>query len=199
MQNEGLLEKMDSNNDFIEPVLVERYKNFKDIRGSFKILERTKVPSQCVGLDGEWNGWNYQTNVSVSHPGVLRGMHWQKNFPQAKLVKVLYGKVLDVVVDIRPRSPTFKQVFSFDLTDNGEQLFIPRGFAHGFYNYSDTDAIFHYNVDDVYSPANERGLKWNSINFEWPIPNGIEPILSVKDSLHPGLNDIPIEEFDDIF
>lgn len=189
---------MDSNNNFIEPVLVDKYKNFKDIRGSFKILERTKVPSNYVDLNADWEGWCYQSNVSVSHPGVLRGMHWQKNFPQAKLVKVLYGEVLDVAVDIRPKSPTFKKVFSFRLTDNGEQLFIPKGFAHGFYNCGDVDAVFHYNVDNVYSPKDERGLKWSSIDFDWPIPNDCEPILSVKDSMHPGINDIPIEDFEDI-
>ena len=192
------MNKDNNSNNFIRPILVDRYKNFKDIRGSFKILEKTKVPSQCIGMNADWDGWDYQENVSVSHPGVLRGMHWQKNFPQAKLVKVLYGEVLDVVVDIRPKSPTFKKVFSFRLTENGEQLFIPRGFAHGFYNCGDVDAVFHYNVDNVYSPKDERGLKWSSIDFVWPIPNDCEPILSVKDSMHPGINDIPLEDFEDI-
>ena len=187
-----------SNGQFDLPELLASYKNFKDNRGSFKILERLDVPSKSFDFSGEWDGWNYQTNVSVSKPGVLRGMHWQVQFPQAKLVKVLYGKVLDVVVDIRPKSPTFKKVFSFNLTDNGEQLFIPRGFAHGFYNYGDTDAVFHYNVDNAYYPIGERGLKWNSIDFDWPIPKGEEPILSVKDSMHPGINDIQLEEFEDI-
>ena len=186
-------------NQFSLPQLLQPYKNFKDNRGSFKILERLDVPSKSFDFSGEWDGWNYQTNVSVSKPGVLRGMHWQVQFPQAKLVKVLYGKVLDVVVDIRPKSPTFKKVFSFNLTDNGEQLFIPRGFAHGFYNYGETDAVFHYNVDNVYYPVGERGLKWNSIDFIWPIwPIGSEPILSVKDSMHPGINDISLEDFEDI-
>ena len=181
------------------PILIKDYKNFKDFRGAFKILLKEDVPSPYKATNGlDWAGYDYQENVSVSRPGVLRGMHWQVQFPQAKLVKVLHGKVLDVVVDIRPKSPTFKQVFSFNLTDNGEQLFIPRGFAHGFYNYSDTDAVFHYNVDNEYFPSGERGLKWSSIDFEWPIPRGEEPILSNKDRLWPGLNDIPIEDFEDL-
>lgn len=181
------------------PILIENYKNFKDFRGAFKILTKESVPSPYAASNRlDWAGYDYQENVSISHPGVLRGMHWQIQFPQAKLVKVLHGKVLDVVVDIRPKSPTFKQVFSFNLTDNGEQLFIPRGFAHGFYNYGDTDAVFHYNVDNEYYPAGERGLKWSSIDFEWPIPRGEEPILSNKDRLWPGLNDIPIEDFEDL-
>jgi len=185
--------------DFVLPILLDRYKNFKDVRGSFKVLEKTGLPKTHVNCKSEeWNGWNYQENVSVSKPRVLRGMHWQKNFPQAKLVKVLYGKVLDVVVDIRPKSPTFKKIFSFILTEDGEQLFVPRGFAHGFYNCGDKDAVFHYNVDNVYSPSDERGLKWNSIDFDWQIPKGVEPILSVKDSMHPGINDITLEEFEDV-
>lgn len=185
--------------DYQLPVLIKNYKNFKDARGAFKILTKEAVPSRNkADNDLDWAGYDYQENVSVSHPGVLRGMHWQVQFPQAKLVKVLHGKVLDVVVDIRPKSPTFKQVFSFTLTDNGEQLFIPRGFAHGFYNCGDVDAVFHYNVDNEYYPAGERGLKWSSIDFVWPIPNGCEPILSVKDSMHPGINDILLEDFEDI-
>lgn len=185
--------------DYQLPVLIKNYKNFPDYRGAFKILTREKVPSRFkAGNDFDWAGYEYQENVSVSKPGVLRGMHWQVQFPQAKLVKVLFGRVLDVVVDIRPKSPTFKQVFSFDLTDNGEQLFIPRGFAHGFYNYGEKEAVFHYNVDNEYYPGGERGLRWDSIDFAWPIPNEEKPILSNKDQLWPGLNDIPESDFEDL-
>ena len=180
------------------PQMLEKYKNFTDVRGSFKVIEKISVPGTIDLCGNEWDGWNYQTNVSVSHPGVLRGMHWQKNFQQGKLVKVLKGSVLDVVVDIRPKSPTFKKVFSYRLTDSGEQLFIPRGFAHGFYNDGCCDAVFHYNVDNVYSPKDEMGIRWDSIDFEWPIPKDQNPILSVKDSMHPGINDVPLEEFEDI-
>ena len=178
------------------PTLLTNYKNFNDNRGSFKILEQINIPNgiQDIYKDG-WDGWNFQTNISVSHPGVLRGMHWQKNYPQGKLVKVLYGTVLDVVVDIRPSSPTFKKVYSFVLTDKGEQLFVPRGFAHGFYNFGKTDAVFHYNVDNIYSPENERGIKWDSIDFNWPIPNGENPVLSIKDQNHPRIDDIEISDF----
>lgn len=185
-----------SNKEFPLPSFVENYRTFNDSRGSFNVFTKIDVPDGTKELYGtEWAGWNFQTNISVSKPRVLRGMHWQKNFPQGKLVKVLYGKVLDVVIDIRPKSPTFKQAFSYTLANDGKQLFVPRGFAHGFLNIGDTDAIFHYNVDNIYSPENERGIKWNSIDFDWPLLKEEEPILSVKDSMYPGINDISFEEF----
>lgn len=191
---------MDNINQFQYPKYLESYKTFVDNRGRFSILDKIDVPGTKEIYSDEWSGWNFQTNVSISHPGVLRGMHWQRKYPQAKLVKVLYGEVLDVVVDIRRESPTFKKVFSFKLTESsGEQLFVPRGFAHGFYNCGSVDAVFHYNVDNIYSPKDERGIRWDSIDFEWPIPKDQKPILSVKDSTHPSINDIPLENFEDIY
>ena len=181
--------------DYSIPELVEPFKCFKDGRGSYKILDEVTIP--CDNPKN-WIGWKFPPRISVSHPKVLRGMHWQNNFPQAKLVKVVYGQVLDVTIDIRPDSPTFKKAFAFTLTDNGEQLFIPRGFAHGFYNFGDTDAVFYYNVDNVYSPEDECGMKWSSIDFDWPIRKDENIILSNKDKLWKNMNDFSLEDLADV-
>lgn len=188
---------MDNNNSkekntYPLPVFLSSYKIFQDNRGWFSVIDKVNVPGTKELYSSEWAGWNYQTNISVSHPGVLRGMHWQEDCPQGKLVKVLYGRVLDVVVDIRKNSPTFKKVFSYVLTSEfGEQLFVPRGFAHGYYNYGITDAVFQYNIDNDYSPSGERGLAWNSIDFDWNYYlNDSEPIISQKDSKWPKIDDV---------
>ena len=181
----GMDEKSNNrDNEFPLPTFTGNYKIFYDERGSFSVLGNPSFLGK-PDIDSP----SVQANVSVSHPGVLRGMHWQKQFPQGKLVKVLYGCVLDVVVDIRPKSPTFKKVFSYALTNDRGPLFIPRGFAHGFYNIGKTDAVFHYLVDNVYSPENERGLLWSSIDFNWPISSG-ELILSKKDREYPKIDDV---------
>ncbi len=113
-----------------------------------------------------------QDNESRSSYGVLRGLHYQKGeYAQAKLVRVIKGSVLDVAVDIRKSSPTFGQYVAVELSEqNKRQLFIPRGFAHGFLVLSD-DAIFTYKVDNIYAPQAEASILWNDkdINIEWPI------------------------------
>lgn len=113
-----------------------------------------------------------QDNESKSSYGVLRGLHYQKGeFSQAKLVRVIKGKVLDVAVDIRRSSPTFGKHVMVELSEeNKRQLFIPRGFAHGFLVLSD-EAIFTYKVDNVYAPQAEAGIRWNDpqLAIEWPI------------------------------
>lgn len=113
-----------------------------------------------------------QDNESKSSYGVLRGLHDQKGeFSQAKLVRVIKGRVLDVAVDIRKSSPTFRKHVMVELSeDNKRQLFIPRGFAHGFLVLSD-EAIFTYKVDNVYAPQHEAGICWNDpdIDIHWPI------------------------------
>ena len=124
-----------------------------------------------------------QDNESKSSYGVLRGLHYQKGeFSQAKLVRVIKGRVLDVAVDIRKSSPTFGKYVLAELSEeNKRQLFIPRGFAHGFLVLSD-EAVFTYKVDNVYAPQAEAGIKWNDedIAIEWPIdPKDL--ILSEKD------------------
>ncbi len=111
-----------------------------------------------------------QDNQSMSTKGVLRGLHFQKNFPQTKLVRVIKGRVFDVAVDLRKDSPTYGKWFGVELTEeNKKQFLIPRGFAHGFLVLSDT-AEFCYKCDDFYHPNDEGGLAWNdpSIGVVWP-------------------------------
>ncbi|MDR1646013.1 MAG: dTDP-4-dehydrorhamnose 3,5-epimerase [Tannerellaceae bacterium] len=131
-----------------------------------------------------------QENESRSTQGVLRGLHYQADpFPQAKLVRVILGAVLDVAVDLRPGSPTFAQHIAVELSaDNKQQLFIPRGFAHGFHVLS-PEAVFTYKVDNLYSPAGERTLRYDDPAFRinWQIPDGQSPILSPKDQQAPRL------------
>ena len=123
--------------------------------------------------DMEENGLNYtfvQDNQSSSTKGVLRGLHFQINFPQTKLVRVIKGSVFDVAVDLREGSPTYGKHFGVELTEeNKKQFLIPQGFAHGFLVLSDM-AEFCYKVDDFYHPNDEGGLAWNDpdIGIKWP-------------------------------
>ena len=137
-----------------------------------------------------------QDNESKSSYGVIRGLHYQKGeTSQAKLVRVIKGRVVDVAVDIRKSSPTFGQHIMVELNEeNKRQLFIPRGFAHGFLVLSE-EAVFSYKVDNPYSPQTEAGICWNdpALHINWPInPNDV--IASEKDMLLPLLNDAEIFE-----
>ena len=137
-----------------------------------------------------------QDNESKSSYGVLRGLHYQKGeFSQAELVRVIKGRVLDVAVDIRKSSPTFGKYVLAELSEeNKRQLFIPRGFAHGFLVLSD-EAVFTYKVDNVYAPQAEAGIKWNDedIAIEWPIdPKDL--ILSDKDTRALSLKEADVFE-----
>lgn len=142
------------------------------------------------------NGLNYdfvQDNQSKSKKGVLRGLHFQKKHPQAKLVRVLEGEVYDVAVDLRKDSPTYgKWVGVLLSSDNNKMLMIPRGFAHGFVVLSET-AVFAYKCDEFYHPEDEGGIMWNDpeIGIEWPYDG--ELILSEKDKKHPLLKDCKIK------
>ncbi|MDY0153684.1 MAG: dTDP-4-dehydrorhamnose 3,5-epimerase [Prevotella sp.] len=132
-----------------------------------------------------------QDNESKSSYGVLRGLHYQKEiYSQAKLVRVIKGKVLDVAVDIRKSSPTFGKHVMVELSDeNKRQFFIPRGFAHGFLVLSD-EAIFTYKVDNIYAPQHEASIRWNDedINIKWPIaPEDV--VTSEKDLKASSLKD----------
>jgi dTDP-4-dehydrorhamnose 3,5-epimerase len=131
-----------------------------------------------------------QDNESKSTYGVLRGLHYQKGgYAQAKLVRVIKGKVLDVAVDIRKSSPTFGQHIMVELSEeNKRQFFIPRGFAHGFLVLSD-EAVFTYKVDNVYAPQQEAGIRWNDpdLNIQWPI-NQKDVVTSEKDLNAPPLS-----------
>lgn len=135
-----------------------------------------------------------QDNMSFSaQKGTLRGLHWQ-NAPmgQSKLVSCTKGTVIDVAVDIRKGSPTYKQWVSVELSaENKRQFFIPQGFAHGFLTLTD-DVEFRYKVDNFYSKEHDRGMRYDdpSINVDWgALLNGIEPVLSDKDKFGPVLED----------
>lgn len=126
-----------------------------------------------------------QDNQSASKKGVLRGLHFQINYPQDKLVRVIKGEVYDVAVDLRKGSPTFGKYHGVLLSEeNKKQFFVPKGFAHGFVVLSDY-AEFCYKVTDFYHPGDEGGLMYNDpdINVAWPIPADMELILSEKDKV----------------
>ena len=151
-----------------------------------------------------------QDNQSMSRKGVLRGLHFQKNFPQTKLVRVMKGSVFDVAVDLRSGSDTYGKWYGLELTgENKKQFLIPRGFAHGFLVLSDT-AEFCYKCDDFYHPDDEGGMAWNDpeIGIEWPgvkgeyrgtanaegySVDGVALNLSNKDQKWPGLKDTDID------
>ena len=126
-----------------------------------------------------------QDNQSKSCKGTLRGLHWQAPpFAQSKLVRVTKGAVIDVAVDIRVGSPTFGKHVAVELTDeNNLQLFIPRGFAHGFIALTD-DVIFQYKCDNLYNKESERAVRWDSINWNLEEYNIETPLLSDKDKVH---------------
>ena len=132
-----------------------------------------------------------QDNESKSKYGVLRGLHFQKGKDaQSKLVRVIKGRVLDVAVDIRKGSPTFGKYVAVELTgDNHCQLFVPRGFAHGFSVLSE-EVIFQYKCDNLYAPESEGAIAWNDpdIGIDWQLPTE-DVLLSAKDSAHPMLKD----------
>ena len=133
-----------------------------------------------------------QDNESKSCYGVVRGLHFQKPpHAQAKLVRVVKGKVLDVAVDLRKDSPTYGRHVSVELSeDNRRQVFIPKGFAHGFSVLSE-EAVFQYKCDDYYAPETECAIAWNDpeLNIDWRIPAD-QVILSEKDKRHPELKDL---------
>ena len=166
----------------IEGVTVIDMKSYGDARGYF--METYKRPDFIAGgIDVEF----VQDNQSASTRGVLRGLHFQINHPQSKLVRVVEGEVFDVAVDLRPGSETFGKWEGVVLSaDNHRQFFIPKGFAHGFYVMSER-AVFCYKCDDVYHPNDEGGLPWDDpdIAVEWPLVVGIETNLSEKDTRHP--------------
>ena len=139
-----------------------------------------------------------QDNQSMSKKGVLRGLHFQKRYPQGKLVRVISGAVYDVAVDLRKNSKTFGQWFGVELTaENKKQFYISEGFAHGFLVRSET-AEFCYKVTDFYHPGAEGGIMWNDpdIGIDWGDVSDV--ILSDKDKKHPKLKDLDLSFFDNI-
>jgi dTDP-4-dehydrorhamnose 3,5-epimerase len=164
----------------IPGVLIIEPKVFGDSRGFFFESFNQKNFCQAIGIDVDF----VQDNHSRSVKGVLRGLHYQVHQPQGKLVRVVRGAVFDVAVDIRKSSPTFGQWVGTELTeDNYRQMWVPAGFAHGFYVLSDS-ADFLYKTTDYYVPDFERSLAWNDpqIAVSWPIDNGMQPIVSAKDT-----------------
>jgi len=162
----------------IEGLFVIEPRIFNDNRGCFfEAYNQKKFAALGIGC-----GF-VQDNQSVSKKGVLRGLHFQMSKPQAKLVRVLFGEVFDVAVDLRKESSTFGKWFGIRLSDeNKKQLYIPGGFAHGFLALSET-AVLLYKCSDFYYPQYESGVIWNDkdLSIKWPIEDICEPALSEKD------------------
>lgn len=177
----------------IDGVVILEPRIFKDARGYFfeSFSEREFQEKVCKTTF-------VQDNESFSSYGVVRGLHFQKPpYTQAKLVRVIKGAVLDVAVDLRKNSPTYGQHVAVELTgENHRQLFIPRGFAHGFSVLS-KEVLFQYKCDHYYAPQSEGGILWNDpdLGIDWRIP-AESIILSEKDTKHPLLKDY-LSDFDE--
>lgn len=174
----------------IPDVWIIEPKVFTDARGYFMEAFKQEELKTHIG-----NVNFVQDNESCSTKGVLRGLHYQlAPFSQAKLVRVIMGSVLDVAVDLRKGSPTFGKHVAVELSsENKRQLFIPRGFAHGFLVLSE-EAIFTYKVDNPYTPASERSLRFDDpeINIQWKQFEDATSVLSEKDKNAPLLKDADI-------
>lgn len=171
----------------LQDVLLIEPKTFDDQRGYF-FESFQKERYEAIGLPTF-----VQDNVSRSKKNVVRGLHYQLERPQGKLVYVTKGAVMDVVVDIRKSSPTFGEAISIELNDqNHYQLYIPPGFAHGFCVLSE-EADFIYKCTDYYYPAGERGILWNdpSLGIIWPVAT---PLVSSKDTIYPLLAEVANNE-----
>lgn len=169
----------------LEPVVLIEPQVFSDARGTFmETWESRKFAAG--GITAEF----VQDNHSVSRQWVLRGLHYQLNRPQGKLVRVTHGAAFDVAVDLRRSSPTFGKWVGERLSaDNRRMMWIPPGFAHGFVALSER-VEFLYKCTDFYDPASERTLLWNDprVQVEWPIPEGVQPIVSSKDQAGAALD-----------
>lgn len=164
---------------------------FGDARGFF--METWNAARFAdAGIDANF----VQDNHSRSAQGILRGLHYQVQHPQGKLVRVVRGAVFDVAVDLRRQSATFGQWYGVELSEeNQRMLWVPPGFAHGFYVVSAV-ADFVYKCSDIYAPAHERTLRWDdpTLAIDWPIPAGVAPALSAKDALGVSFADAEVYE-----
>lgn len=177
----------------IEEVIIVEPKIFGDERGYFYESFNAAQFERETGIKTTF----VQDNQSLSHYGVLRGLHYQlPPFAQSKLVRVVKGSVIDVAVDIRVGSPTFGKYVAVELTeDNHRQLFIPRGFAHGFITTSQS-AIFQYKCDNYYNPEAEGAIAWNdpTLGIDWGVATK-DITLSAKDKEHPHLSDARLFDY----
>lgn len=168
--------------DGIEGLYIIEPAVYGDLRGYF--METYNYNDfKAAGLDMVF----VQDNQSLSTKGVLRGLHFQKEHTQGKLVRVISGEVFDVAVDIRKNSKTYGKWSGVILSAEKKNMFyVPEGFAHGFYVLSDI-AEFTYKCTDFYDPSSEAGIKWDdqSLNIKWPIPEGEKPLISEKDAKNP--------------
>ncbi len=173
----------------IPEVLIIQPQVFEDARGFFmETYHQRKLAD--LGIHADF----VQDNHSRSQQGILRGLHYQIQHTQGKLVRVLLGEVYDVVVDLRRSSPTFGQSEAIRLSaDNKLMLWVPPGFAHGFYTLSPW-AEFLYKVTDYYAPQWERTLLWNDpqLGIDWPLVDGQPPLLSAKDAVGQLLSDAEV-------
>jgi dTDP-4-dehydrorhamnose 3,5-epimerase len=171
----------------LEGVLLIEPRLFRDARGQFVETWNARRYADA-GIAGPF----VQDNVSVSSHGVLRGLHFQiAPHAQGKLVTVLHGSAYDVAVDLRRQSPTYGQWIGYELSgDNGRQLWIPPGFAHGFVVTS-AQAVFSYKCTDFYAPESERSVRWDdpSLAIDWPVQH---PILNERDAQAPLLGDLDL-------
>lgn len=172
----------------IKDLVIIESKKYGDTRGYF--METYQEASfQQAGLNYRF----VQDNQSKSRQGVLRGLHFQKTFPQAKLVRCIEGEVFDVAVDLRKNSATYGKWFGVVLSaEKGNQFMVPRGFAHGFLVLSET-AIFSYKCDELYHPEDEGGIMWNDseVGIIWPYKGAI--LLSEKDKKYQSLKEVKLE------
>ena len=174
---------MKINKTFIEDLLIIEPQVFKDERGFFhESYNKNNLDINIVFV---------QDNESKSYKGVIRGLHFQAPpFEQTKLVRCVSGNILDVVVDLRINSKTYGKSFSFELSsENNKQLFVPKGFAHGFQVLSES-AIVNYKVDNYYNPKSETGIIWNdkNLSIDWNLD--LKPILSKKDLTFVSFKDL---------
>lgn len=163
----------------IEGLLIIEPKVFGDSRGFFMETWQKRRYEEA-GISDEF----VQDNRSFSQRGILRGLHFQKTHPQGKLFSVICGKVFDVAVDLRKESETFGKWYGTLLDDeSNRQLWLPPGFAHGFYVLSES-AFCEYKCTDFYDPTDELSLAWDdpTLGISWPLLNGAQPVLSAKDS-----------------
>jgi len=164
----------------IPEVIRVRPQVFEDERGFFMETWQRETFA-AGGIDHDF----VQDNHSCSEQRVLRGLHYQIQQPQGKLVRVVQGEIFDVAVDLRQRAATFGQWVGVHLSHhNRQQLWVPPGFAHGFLVLSESAEVI-YKCSDYYAPEHERSLRWDDpdIGINWPLPEGVEPIVSKKDQL----------------